>query len=146
MRTLFKWIICLFLLILLHSCDFMTFVLGLEPNVIWLKNNADYSIGWYVADGALYGNFYPDSLPDTDNQVYHRIEPKEDRVIIINPCSTWKRFFNWLPYDTLSVFIFHSDTLEKYTWEEVRDGYKIIKRYDLSLDDIEHMDYTIVYP
>ena len=47
----------------------------------------------------------------------------------------------------LSVFIiFHSDTMEKYTWEEVRDGYEILKRYDLSLDDIKRLDYTIVYP
>ena len=46
----------------------------------------------------------------------------------------------------MSVFIFHTDTLNKYSWQEVRDGYKILRRYDLSLEDIKKMKWTIPYP
>ena len=54
-------------------------------------------------------------------------------------------FFN-LPKDTLSVFIFHTDTLTEYTWNEVRDKYMILKRYDLSLDDLRRLNFKITYP
>ena len=58
----------------------------------------------------------------------------------------WSKFFRELPHDTLSVFIFHTDTLKNNSWEEVRDHYKILKRYDLSLSDLEKMHFKIVYP
>ena len=43
-------------------------------------------------------------------------------------------------------YVFSVDTLEKYSWEEIREGYKILKRYDLSMDDLDSLDWTITYP
>lgn len=49
--------------------------------------------------------------------------------------------------DRYCVFIFHPDTLEKYSWEEVVSGYKILCRYDSDVPlDIERLDKTIPYP
>lgn len=111
---------------------------------IKLINNAGHSIGYYFAAGGDYGTFYPDSLPEANNYIMYDISK------VLRPGFeshlNWEKFFQTLPYDTLSVFIFHTDTLNKYTWEEVKDGYKILRRYDLSQEDLQEMDYTITYP
>ena len=46
---------------------------------------------------------------------------------------------NWL-------FIFSSDTLTKYGFSEIRSGYRILKRYDLSRQDLERLSYLVQYP
>lgn len=56
------------------------------------------------------------------------------------------KIFKQLPRDTLSIFIFHTDTLNKYPWEKIRDEYKILKRYDLSFEDIKRLGYKVPYP
>ena len=112
--------------------------------VINIKNNADHSIGYYFAAGGRYGVFYPDSLPESNEYIIYDIRE------VVSPGLEshleWKKFFQGLPKDTLSVFIFHTDTLLKYNWNEVREDYKILKRYDLVLDDLEKINFTIEYP
>jgi hypothetical protein len=56
-----------------------------------------------------------------------------------------------LPHDTLSIYFFSQDTLNKYSWEEIQRDYKILRRYDLSIEDIHklHNEYdipVITYP
>jgi hypothetical protein len=109
-----------------------------------LVNNSGHSIGYYFATGGKYGTYYPDSLPETNDYIAYDISK------VLQPGYeshlNWEKFFQTLPKDTLSVFIFHTDTLNKYSWKEIRDGYKILKRYDLSLTDLERMNWTITYP
>jgi hypothetical protein len=109
-----------------------------------LVNKSGHSIGYYFATGGKYGTYYPDSLPETNNYIVYDISK------VIRPGYeshlNWEKFFQTLPKDTLSVFIFHTDTLNKYSWEQVRDGYKISKRYDLSLEDLKQRNWTIMYP
>ena len=60
--------------------------------------------------------------------------------------DNWEEEIESLPKDTLSIFIFSTDTLNKYSWEEVRRDYKILRRYDLSIQDLELLDYKVYYP
>ena len=48
--------------------------------------------------------------------------------------------------DKICVFILSQDTINKYTWDEIRDEYKIIKRYDLTEKNIKDMNWKINYP
>ena len=41
-----------------------------------------------------------------------------------------------MPNDTLSFFFFHVDTVRKYPLEILQKDYKILRRYDLSSQDI----------
>lgn len=143
-KRISKLMICVTMLVALSSCDFTIWILGVEPDYLYIKNDAGFNIGYYAAVGGLYGNFYPDSLPTTDSLVIKKMEP-DTKKILLHKQSTWKRYFKNLPYQKLSVFIFNSDTLEAYSWDEVRDEYKILKRYDLSLDDIRNLDYIITF-
>jgi hypothetical protein len=109
-----------------------------------LVNNSGHNIGYYFATGGRYGTCYPDSLPETNEYIMYDISK------VISPGMeshlSWEKFFKELPIDTLSVFIFHTDTLNKYSWKEIRDGYMILKRYDLSLEDLKKSHFKVTYP
>jgi hypothetical protein len=113
----------------------------------YVINQENYSIKAYLAFG--YYDFSPSAYPDTTLPINNyigmsKVEPNEKQLVweSVNREDLVKS----LPLDTLSVFIFHADTLNKYTWAEVRNGYKILKRYDLSLQNLQLLNYTIPYP
>ena len=43
-------------------------------------------------------------------------------------------------------YLFSRDTLETVSWEEVVKEYKVLARYDLTLEDLERLNWTIYYP
>lgn len=143
----FSIALILILTLLFTKCD------NLKPDrwydLVFLKNESNFSISYYCATGFSEnygGSVYPDTLlpKDLPYRTYPIIKSLENRAIITEQCKM-EDFFNF-PADTLSVFIFHADTINKYTWEEIREGYKILKRYDLSYDDLKRMNWTITYP
>lgn len=114
------------------------------PLYIYNKTNNQY-IAYYITAGGKYGSFYPDTLlPNSNIYIYRRIDPQ--KYFSTDSRRKWRDIFKELPKDTLSIFIFSSDTLNKYSWEEVRRDYKILKRYDLSIQDLELLDYKVYYP
>jgi len=48
--------------------------------------------------------------------------------------------------DTVSIFIFDVDTLNMYSFEEIRNGYKILQRYDMIYKEVQALQYEITYP
>jgi hypothetical protein len=60
--------------------------------------------------------------------------------------DSWDELFNGIPSDTLSIFIFSSDTIVKYGWEYVMNNYLILERSDLSYADLESMNWKYSYP
>lgn len=115
-----------------------------------LKNNSDYGVVGLFAD--LWTGFcYPDTLlPETP--VFYVIvdsvktNPKEDQIALYDGSSISKAVKTNTTSDTLSVFVFHIDTLLNHLWKEIRDGYKILVRYDLSAKDLESLRGEIYYP
>ena len=65
---------------------------------------------------------------------------------------TLEEFFEGIPCDTLMFFILDSTTVADEPWEEIVKDYKILRRYDLSIEDImalmqdDGTGYTIPYP
>lgn len=53
-----------------------------------------------------------------------------------------------IPYmnDTLMFFVFSRDTLNKYSWEEIKRDYKILKRIDITGRELDDQDWTITNP
>ena len=54
--------------------------------------------------------------------------------------------FASLPADTLSIFIFDYDIIERYDWQTIRDNYTILVRYDFSQKDLQKLKWCIYYP
>lgn len=138
-----KFIVLLFLItVFLNGCDW--FAMDRYYSICF-KNNSESSIAAYFTRPFPEPDpFYPDTSLANKKPSLLEIPRNEKRYWNIS--YEYKYLFDAIPSDTISVFIFHADTINKFTWDEVRDGYKVLKRYDLSLKDLETMNWTITYP
>ena len=48
--------------------------------------------------------------------------------------------------DTLYIFIFEEDVLVNHSWADVVDKNLVLQRYDLSLKDLQQLNWQISYP
>jgi hypothetical protein len=58
---------------------------------------------------------------------------------ILSRGEKWTDWAESLPLDTFSLFLFDTDTLARYSLDEIKSGYKILQRYDLSSGDIKKL-------
>jgi hypothetical protein len=91
------------------------------------------------------------AFPDTTIRIeYNPVDSPETNSI--QPGATrsnrmrgsWEGKFEFR--DTLMIFIFDETTLKTVPWDTIRKNYMILKRYDLSLEDLVRMDWRVTYP
>ncbi len=46
----------------------------------------------------------------------------------------------------LNIYIFDAEVIENTPWETVVRDYLVLKRYDLSLSDLQRLDWLVTYP
>ena len=108
----------------------------------YLDNQSSDTLAIYFALGLPTS--YPDTLlPANRNETLFLGTSKQ--TIYMTGIS-YEKTIKGTAKDTLSIFIMNVDTLRKYTWDEVRQNYKILQRYDFSLQDLRLLNYTIPYP
>jgi hypothetical protein len=114
---------------------------------LYVQNNAEHSIKVYVNNDAGYKALYPDTvIADFKERLTMEIRGGEKKSVA-GGSARWESVFEVsVLSDTLSLFILHQDTLSKYPWQEIRKGYRILKRYDLTLEDLKRLDFNIPYP
>ena len=115
---------------------------------IYLQNNYDDTIFALVAWNGME-HIYPDTaLPQTKPKFgTGEVPPGEKSTIKSTGMGgNWSDIINSLPADTLSIYLFAGKTLSTYNWSQIRDRYLILKRYDLSLQDLKIRNFTITYP
>ena len=90
------------------------------------------------------------NYPDTTIREYnpsqdprnHKVKSKEiGYVIAIN--TTWEYLFEDL--EKLQIFIYDAEVIENTPWEVVRRDYLVLKRYDLTLQDIKDRQWRIEF-
>lgn len=126
-------------LLILRSCI-------LQPETTFplrVKNNSHHHFGLYFPS-SKDGIFYPDTILPLSNKYLKN--PIVFESYYFHSSNSWDYVYSQFPQDTMSVFVFHSDTLAKFSWEEVRKGYKVLVRYDLSLEDLERLNFELSYP
>jgi len=48
--------------------------------------------------------------------------------------------------DTVFVYVFDAELIENTPWEVVARDYLVLKRYDLTLGDLQRLDWRVTYP
>ena len=138
-------IIVLASFILICSCRH-----GLDPYYgLCVYNNSDNEIYAYLAEGGAYATSYPDTmLPEKSPGIKSSLLPivPLGSKWCFGSTIRWNKIIQQLPHDTLSIFILDADTVSKYSWETIRNNNKILKRYDLSISDLEKTGYRVYYP
>ena len=108
-----------------------------------IQNNSDKPTAFYVAALGVR-HLYPDTTLETTKPIIATIQPGKTNPWYIN--LSFDDLFKQLPKDTLSVYFFSIDTLNKYDWSTIRDQYNVLKRYDLSLQDLKNKNFILSYP
>lgn len=109
-------------------------------NTITIINNSEKAIYFYSGHG------YPDTTiidyNPYDAGAYYLIKKKSIHKNIKNDCFEYD--FNLTP--KLMYFIYDACILETTPWDTIKAKYIVLKRYDLSLQDLQQMNWTITYP
>lgn len=92
----------------------------------------------------FYGSYnYPDTSVVQVKPILTRVYPKDYNYL--DSKKDWDEVLV-PPKDTISIFIFRKDTVDKYSWDKIRSDYNVLKRYDLSLDDLKKLSWKVIYP
>lgn len=138
-----KNIIVLLCVIMLcsNSCEKPPFVDYFYDIIVTNSSRSDIRV--YLAD-EFASKQYPDTtLPNS--------KPALQKAPVGKSCyfdskTPWEENLKKLPADTLSIFFIDHAVYENEPWDSVRLHYKILKRLDLSIDDLNALNYKIAYP
>jgi hypothetical protein len=83
---------------------------------------------------------YPDTVIDTKKPWLRTLIPGQ--FFHFSSKNKWEDVLKDKP---LIVFVFDKDTIDKYSWDSIRINYKILKRYVISIKDLEQLGYEIKY-
>ena len=134
------WVMCFLALGLISICRCDDPPLVESRHSIWFQNN-DTKVRL-----CLVTYSYPDtSLPDLVNSWELRGMPVNEKIPYNLNEESWKNVEK-NSSAKLCVFIFDSDTVSMYSWEEMKQCYKILMRYDLSAQELKNIKNTITYP
>lgn len=104
-----------------------------KGSYIQIYNNSNHSI---IAN-------YSKEYPDTSLNIIYSICELQP----FSNCESYMEYeFKINSHDTLQIFITDVDTLKKYGIDTCKQEYKILKRYDLSMKELEDMNWIVNFP
>ncbi len=109
-----------------------------------LDNNSAYSIDCYFSFSEKIAPFAPNTEPDTIHYLFRGVKPQE--YYRYSSSLSWEEKLSYIKSDTISIYIFHTDTLNRYSWKKICEDYLVLKRYDLSLEDLKTLKFKVPYP
>lgn len=110
---------------------------------IMVKNNSSDTIAFFD-DTRVYNPEFPsmfDELPDS-NIHYVPIKPNGFWIDDIFMAD----YFDLFPDKKAKFYFFSMDTLRKYTWKEIKESHNYLRRYDLSKEDLDSLNWIVTYP
>lgn len=131
----------LFLILCASSCEKLPFGEYFYEILLVNKSNCDLYVYPAYRESE---NVYPDTLLPISYKFFNKVSSNSD--FTWSSQIQWKEIIQKLPADTLSVFFIDATIFENVAWDTIRKNYLILKRYDLSIEDLEKTDYTITYP
>ncbi len=111
---------------------------------LFVENNSGYTIDCFFAIDDELAPFAPNIVPDPRNYLLRGVKPKTYSRFLNK--IKWEVIFSDKKSDTISIYIFHTDTFNKYSWKEICEDYLVLKRYDLSLYDLKKLNFKVPYP
>ena len=109
---------------------------------VTISNHSNHGVYYYFQAN------YPDTSIGTYNPAgspynYQILANSEKQATIgRNDCLEGK----FQQYSTWELFLFDENTLLTVPWDTIRKKYLILKRYDLTLKDLQNANWSITYP
>lgn len=108
-----------------------------------LENASDLDVYFYSSEIFETGHFPDTLLPE--------VRPLGLQFIMANGASgkfvdpNWEEIFDRLPQNKFTMFVLSAEIVDNTEWEEIRNNNLTLRRFDISLDELESSDYTIRY-
>ena len=96
----------------------------------------------YILDGEIYHNSIKNNQIDEKLHFKFYTDSTHRKVIIDEP-GNWDEYFKNISDKKLRLFIVPTDTVEKYGWSDIYQGYGYVK-YKLSKEDLDFQKWKIV--
>lgn len=110
-----------------------------QDTPIYFDNQSNKIIQLYIPLVGMDGVVYPDTtLKIQKMNIGYNTLPGQRAYAGISNISI-EKWISSFSKDTVSIFIFSKDTLDKYPWENIQQDYKILQRYDFSAEDIKSL-------
>jgi len=106
---------------------------------ITIFNNSDKAIYFHISP-AYSDTLILDFNPTEANKDF-KIEKFSSKKDIFRSCIEGK-FYN---SSEIRYFIYDAQILDSTPWDTIVNNYMILKRFDLSLEDLQKMNWTISY-
>lgn len=116
---------------------------------IGFTNNADYALSVYSIFIGCYSEYviYPDtSLPTKCPPQWgiNNISPFSKKELFLT--NKPEKIFDYYNTDTISIFVFSTDSLNGLAWEYVASNYVVLQRYDVALNDLDSIWDQLSFP
>jgi hypothetical protein len=128
----------LFIIVLfLYACPEKT-----GQNIIYVNNKSDNKIAFQIGINKQDTTFY---CSDVGKTILFMVE-KNSMFNLENPdyYSTWSSYLK-----LLTIYILDGELYDKY-WQQPCDSIRkyvpVLHRYQLTLEDLQRMNWTVVYP
>lgn len=118
----------------LNSCE--------EFYPLYVTNNTSNIIYYTIAEPRTFIT-YPDTIGIVKNNFGNIRTGRSTNNL---RSKEWKEIILALPSDTLSIYFIEGQVYENEDWEDIVNEYQILKRYDLSIEDLEALDFNVPYP
>jgi len=132
-------VISLFLIIIVaFRCD------PIEKFYVITISNVSGNSVYFFETGLQEDIQYPDTILPVKKPNLALIKANDQFRVYSR--DKWEDNFLMFRADTLSIYFLHTDTINKYSWDKIRNEYRVLKRYDLSLQDLKNLGFKIPYP
>ncbi len=132
---------------------FYSSILLISTALNCIKNTDDCHKEYTVVNNSDHDIYYKVSLRYPDTTLIYDLNPTVDptlyRIYKFNNKAQFDRdcYEGWFfAVDTIMCFIFDAQTIERTPWDTIMTNYLILKRYDLSINDMQNTNWTITYP
>lgn len=120
------------------NCHMIITVVNKTDKTIYVANSDGYPETDFTK---LIGN--PLKFPTS-----HKVESNESsRGAVLKSYGTCYEYIykNSIPSDTMLVYVFDGPTLENKGWDYIKKNNLVLKRYELTLKDLDSLNWTITY-
>lgn len=131
----------IFLIFLIASCSLLGYQGDEKMDTLTLINLSDKDI---LFEELIYKQSYDTLI----QEINYFKDPKFSIVHSLKSKDTIK-FKTWMTANSMDYFVlfyYDENIVNTIPWDTIRANYMILKRYDLSYEDLERMNWTITYP
>ena len=110
---------------------------------IRFSNNTSKAL--YIMDYPL-AHYFPDPFDITNLPRGYKVNSGEQNNRKMRVHDECLEIYIKNSMGTVFVYVFDAEIIENTEWKVVKRDYLVLKRYDVSLKDLQQLDWTITYP